>query len=46
MQSVRICEIPDCRMVSSPVCMFGEEAFDSFGAWMENSPEGFFPEIF
>ena len=46
MQSVRICEIPDAKMVSSVVGMFGEEAFDSFGTWMEKRPRSIFPRDF
>jgi hypothetical protein len=30
METVRIIEIPDCKMVSSGIGMFGEEKFDSF----------------
>jgi len=33
MQAIRIVEIPDCKMVSSGVGMFGEENFTAFNAW-------------
>lgn len=46
MQSVRIYEIPNCRMVSSPVGMFGQEAFDAFDAWLSKQPRGIFPRDF
>lgn len=46
MQSVRIYEIPDGRMVSSPVGMFGQEAFDAFDAWLSKQPRGIFPRDF
>jgi len=38
MQSVRIIEIPACKMVSSGIGMFGEEKFDRFDAWMSSLP--------
>ena len=46
MQSIRIYEIPDGRMVSSAVGMFGEEAFDAFDVWMSKQPRGIFPRDF
>ena len=46
MQSVRIVEFPECRMVSSGVGMFGEERFDAFCAWMEEQPRGVYPQDF
>jgi AraC family transcriptional regulator len=33
MQPIRIIEIPDCKMVSSGVGMFGQEKFDNFHKW-------------
>lgn len=33
MQAIRIVEIPDCKMVSSGIGMFGEECFTAFHAW-------------
>ncbi len=38
MQAVRIVEIPDCRMVSSGVGMFGDENFTAFEAWFSSFP--------
>ena len=46
MQSVRIYEIPDCKMVSSGAGMFGDENFDRFEAWMSSQPRGIFPRDF
>ena len=44
MQSVRIIEIPDCKMVSSGVGMFGEEKFDGFAAWFSSLPPTMHPQ--
>ena len=38
MQAIRIIEIPDCKMVSSGVGMFGEETFTAFNAWFSALP--------
>lgn len=38
MQSIRIIEIPDCKMVSSGVGTFGEENFTAFNAWFSALP--------
>jgi len=46
MQFIRIIEIPDCKMVSSGVGMFGNERFDRFEAWMSTQPRGIFPRDF
>ncbi|MBQ1256860.1 MAG: AraC family transcriptional regulator [Clostridia bacterium] len=46
MQSVRIYEMPDCRMVSSGVGMFGEEKFEAFDAWFSSFKRGLFPKDF
>lgn len=46
MQSVRIVEIPDCKVVSSGIGMFGEEKFDRFGEWMEGLSRSIFPKDF
>ena len=43
MQSVRIVELPACRMVSSGAGMFGQEKFDRFMAWMEAQERDIFP---
>ena len=46
MQNVRIYEMPDCKMVSSGITMFGEEQMDKFMAWHETQPRGIFPDDF
>ncbi len=46
MQAVRIVEIPDCRMVSSGVGMFGEAKFDGFAAWFSSLPRSVYPKDF
>ena len=46
MQSVRIMEFPACRMVASPVGMFGDGALEAFMTWMENQPRGIFHRDF
>lgn len=38
MQAIRIIEIPECRMVSSGVGMFGEEGFTAFSDWFSSFP--------
>jgi len=45
-QSVRIYEIPDCRMVSSGVGMFGDDLFEKFDAWMSELPRSIYPKDF
>jgi AraC family transcriptional regulator len=44
MQNIRICKIPDCKMVSSIVGMFGDPAFDAFMNWMDKQPRGIYPK--
>ena len=34
MQNVRIYEMPNCKMVSSGIGMFGDEKFKVFDEWM------------
>jgi len=46
MQPIRIYDMPPCRMVASPVGMFGEPALDAFNAWMETQPHAMFPKDF
>jgi hypothetical protein len=46
MQAVRILEIPDCKMVSSGVGMFGEARFDAFHRWFSALPRPIFPKDF
>lgn len=43
MEYVRIIEIPDGKMVSSGVGMFGDANFDRFNAWMSAQPPTVFP---
>ena len=38
MQAIRIIEIPDCKMVSSGIGMFGQEHFTAFNAWFSTLP--------
>ena len=44
MHGIRILSIPDCRMVSSTVGMFGDPAFDAFMPWMDRQPRGIHPK--
>lgn len=37
MESIRIYEIPACKMVSSGVGMFGDDNFDRFDAWLASA---------
>ena len=46
MQSIRICEIPDCRMVSSGVGMFGDGTLERFDEWLAKQPRGIYPKDF
>lgn len=46
MQAIRIIEIPDCKMVSSGVGMFGEERFTAFHDWFTALPPTIFPQNF
>lgn len=46
MQAIRIVELPDCKMVSSGVGMFGEEKFDSFPEWFSSLPRSLYPKDF
>ena len=46
MQTVRLYEIPACKMVSSGIGMFGEEKFDHFDAWFSTQSRGIFPKDF
>lgn len=46
MQSVRIYEMPDCKMLSSGIGMFGEEQFQRFEEWLSKQPRGMFPKDF
>ena len=46
MLPIRIYDMPPCRMVASPVGMFGEIALDAFNAWMETQSRSMFPRDF
>lgn len=46
MQSVRIYEMPNCKMVSSGIGMFGEEKFERFDEWFSKQKRGLFPKDF
>lgn len=46
MQPIRIYDMPPCRMVASPVGMFGEPVLDAFNTWMEAQPRSLFPRDF
>ena len=46
MQNVRIYEIPDCKMVSSGVGMFGDGTLEKFDEWLSMQPRGIYPKDF
>lgn len=46
MQSVRIYEMPACKMVSSGTGMFGNEKFNIFDEWLSSQKRGLFPKDF
>lgn len=46
MQSVRIYEMPACKMVSSGTGMFGEGKFNLFDQWLSSQKRGLFPKDF
>lgn len=46
MQSVRIYEMPKCKMVSSGIGMFGEEKFERFMEWFSLQKRCMFPKDF
>lgn len=46
MQSVRIVEIPKCKMVSSGTGMFGQEKFGRFFEWFTKLPKSIYPKDF
>ena len=46
MQAVRIIEIPDCKVVSSGIGMFGQKKFDSFPEWFATLPRSVHPKDF
>ena len=46
MQSVRVYEMPACKMVSSGTGLFGEEKFNLFDEWLSSQKRGLFPKDF
>lgn len=46
MQSVRIYEMPACKMVSSRTGMFGEGNFNLLDEWLSSQKRGLFPKDF
>lgn len=46
MQSIRIYEMPACKMVSSGIGMFGEESFNKFEEWLSLQKRSMFPKDF
>lgn len=46
MQSIRIIEIPKCKMVSSGAGMFGQEKFGRFSDGFQACPKLYIPRIF
>lgn len=46
MQSIRIYEMPACKMVSSGIGMFGEESFNKFEEWLSSQKRSMFPKDF
>lgn len=46
MQSIRIYEMPACKMVSSGVGMFGEGNFGKFEEWFSSQKRAMFPKDF
>lgn len=46
MQSIRIYEMPACKMVSSGIGMFGDEQFNKFEEWLSSQKRSMFPKDF
>ncbi len=46
MQNVRIYEMPDCKMVSSGIGMFGDENFEKFDRFLTSQAPSMFPKDF
>lgn len=46
MQSIRIIEFPECRMVSSGTGMFGQEKFERFNEWFSSLSRSIYPKDF
>jgi len=43
MQPIRILDMPPCRMIASPVGMFGEPALEAFSDWLARQPRTLHP---
>ncbi len=46
MQNIRIYEMPDCKMVSSGIGMFGEGRFGIFEEWFSSQKRSLYPKDF
>lgn len=46
MQKVRIYEIPNCKMVSSGIGMFGDGVLEKFDKWFSTLSRGIYPKDF
>ena len=46
MQKVRIYEIPNCKMVSSGIGMFGDGVLEKFDEWFSTLSRGIYPKDF
>ena len=46
MQSIRVYEMPNFKMVSSGIGMFGEDRLEAFNEWMSSQKRGLFPKDF
>lgn len=46
MQSIRVYEMPACKMVSSGIGMFGKENFNKFEEWISLQKNSMFPKDF
>lgn len=46
MESVRVYELPKCKMVTSQCGMFGEKELEEFNNWFSSLPRPIFPKDF
>lgn len=46
MESVRIIEIPECKVVSSGIGMFGDGTLEKFVEWFSALPHSIYPKDF
>lgn len=46
MTAVRICQLPDCKMVASQPGMWGDGKLEAFDSWMSAQPRGLYPQDF